>query len=219
MRVRFAPSPTGFLHLGNIRTALFNYFFSKKNEGQFVLRIEDTDRERSKDEFLESQLEDLTWLGIRWDEGPKVGGEWGPYLQSERMDIYRDYVQKLLDSGNAYYCYVTESETEEMKTLARLEKRPPRFDNRGRNFTKEEIEKRKAHGIKPTVRFRIENPELTFHDLVRGQVSFNLDHNLFWSSHDCFSNFWKFLKLLNCLCQYRDSCQSAKKFIGRTLFY
>lgn len=175
IRVRFAPSPTGYLHLGNMRTALFNYLFAKHEGGQFVLRCEDTDLERSKEEYLQSQIEDLAWMGIRWDEGPDVGGEFGPYRQSQRMELYQGYIKKLIEKGFAYYCYVTEEETEEMKTLARLEKRPPHFDNRGRSFTKEEIEKRKAKGIKPTVRFKIENPMLKFVDMVRGEVSFNLD--------------------------------------------
>lgn len=175
IRVRFAPSPTGYLHLGNIRTALFNYLFAKKNDGAFILRVEDTDQERSKEEYLQSQMEDLLWMGIRWDEGPEKGGEFGPYRQSERMDLYRKYIDQLIHKGQAYYCYVTEEETDEMKQIARLEKKPPRFDNRGRTFTQEEIEKRKAKGIKPTVRFKIENPELKYHDLIRGDVAFNLD--------------------------------------------
>lgn len=175
IRVRFAPSPTGYLHIGNVRTALFNYLYAKKNGGKFILRIEDTDKERSRPEYEEAQKADLKWLGLEWDEGPEAGGEYGPYRQSERREIYQEYIQKLIDEGKAYYCYVTEEETEEMKRTARLERRPPRFDNRGRDFTPEEIEKRKAEGIKPTVRFKIENPQLTMHDLVRGEVSFNLD--------------------------------------------
>ncbi|MSR76760.1 MAG: glutamate--tRNA ligase [Candidatus Omnitrophica bacterium] len=175
IRVRFAPSPTGYLHLGNVRTALFNYLFAKANGGKFILRVEDTDKERSRKEYLESQKEDLLWMGLRWDEGPEVDGPYGPYLQSERLEIYRTHIQKLLDEGKAYYCYVTEQEVEEMKHLAKLERRPPHFDNRGRNFTQKEIEERKTRGVKPTVRFKIEHPELSLHDLVRGDVSFNLD--------------------------------------------
>ena len=140
-----------------------------------ILRVEDTDLERSKPEYREALIEDLAWMGIRWEEGPEVGGDFGPYLQSERLGLYQKYVEKLMAEGRAYRCYVTEQETEEAKRLARLEKRPPRFDNRGRYFTKEEIEKRKAEGIKPTVRFKIENPKLKMHDLIRGDVTFNLD--------------------------------------------
>ena len=175
VRVRFAPSPTGYLHLGNIRTALFNYLFSKRRGGKFILRIEDTDKERSKPEYREALIEDLAWMGIRWDEGPGVGGEHGPYEQSAKLPLYQKYVDQLIREGKAYSCYVTEEEVEESKRLAHLEKRPPRFDNRGRYFSKEEIEKRKARGVKPTVRFKIENPQLKMHDLIRGEVSFNLD--------------------------------------------
>ena len=175
IRVRFAPSPTGYLHIGNVRTALFNYLFAKRQGGQFVLRVEDTDKERSKPEYRDALIEDLAWMGIRWDEGPGVEGELGPYEQSKRLSIYQKYVQQLIQEGKAYSCYVTEQEVEESKRLAHLEKRPPRFDNRGRYFTKEEIEKRKASGIKPTVRFKIENPQLKMTDLIRGEVHFNLD--------------------------------------------
>ena len=175
IRVRFAPSPTGYLHIGNVRTALFNYLFAQKEGGQFILRIEDTDKERSRPEYAEAVTEDLAWMGIRWDEGPGVGGEFAPYHQSERLGIYQKYIQQLVQQGKAYSCYVTEEEIEEMKAHARLERRPPRFDNRGRNFSKEEIEKRKAKGIRPTVRFKIENPCVKMHDLIRGEVEFNLD--------------------------------------------
>ncbi len=175
VRVRFAPSPTGFLHIGNIRTALFNFLFVRHVDGKFILRVEDTDLARSKPEYREALKEDLLWMGIRWDEGPDVGGIYGPYQQSERLATYQKYANQLISDGKAYYCYVTEEETEDMKRLARAEHKPPRFDNRGRNFTKEEIEKRKAKGIKPTVRFKIENPQLKMHDLIRGDVSFNLD--------------------------------------------
>lgn len=175
IRVRFAPSPTGYLHIGNVRTALFNYLFAKRSGGKFILRVEDTDLERSRLEYRQALVEDLRWMGIEWDEGPEKGGEFAPYLQSERLDIYRDYVQRLLDQGKAYYCYVTEQEVEESKRLAKLERRPPRFDNRGRSFTAKDIEERKSRGIRPTVRFKIENPQLKMHDLIRGDVSFNLD--------------------------------------------
>lgn len=175
IRVRFAPSPTGLLHIGNVRTALFNYLFAKKEGGKFILRVEDTDPERSRPEYLEALVEDLAWMGVRWDEGPGVGGPYEPYRQSGRLEIYRKAVQELVQKGKAYECYVTEEEVEEMKRLARLEKRPPRFDNRGRNFSKAEIENRKSRGVRPTVRFKIENPRLKMIDLVRGEVAFNLD--------------------------------------------
>ena len=104
IRVRFAPSPTGFLHLGNIRTALFNFLYARRHDGQFILRIEDTDLERSKKEYREALIEDMSWMGIRWNEGPEIGGPYGPYLQSERLPLYKHYVDKLIVDGKAYYC-------------------------------------------------------------------------------------------------------------------
>jgi len=175
VRVRFAPSPTGYIHLGNVRTALFNYLFAKNKGGKFILRVEDTDLARSKEEYRLAMMEDLCWMGIKWDEGPEIGGDYGPYLQSQRLETYQRYVDKLLAEGKAYYCYVTEEETEELKRIARLERRPPRFDNRGRGFSAQEIEERKARGIKPTIRFKVEHPEVSLKDLVRGDVHFNLD--------------------------------------------
>lgn len=174
-RVRFAPSPTGYLHIGNVRTALFNYLFAKREGGKFILRVEDTDKETARPEYTEALIEDLAWIGIRWDEGPGVEGAFAPYEQSKRLRIYQKYVDQLLREGKAYYCYVTEAEIDESRRLALLERRPPRFDNRGRSFTKEEIEKRKARGVKPAVRFKIENPKLKLQDLIRGEVHFNLD--------------------------------------------
>jgi glutamyl/glutaminyl-tRNA synthetase len=114
-RVRFAPSPTGFLHIGNARTALFNYLFVKRYGGSFVLRIEDTDRERSSEEYEKAIMEDLRWLGIEWDEGPDVGGEFGPYRQSERLSLYREHVQKLLKEGKAFYCFCGKRDLQDKK--------------------------------------------------------------------------------------------------------
>ena len=172
IRVRFAPSPSGYLHLGNVRTALFNYLFAKKENGKFILRIEDTDKERVKDEYKIACIRDLKWLGIFPDEGPEVGGNDGPYEQSKRIDIYKRYIKKLLDEGKAYYCYVTSEEIEQdKKTCGKAN----HFKNKGRDFTKKEIEIRKNKGIIPTVRFKIEKPKLTITDLIRGEVLFNLD--------------------------------------------
>lgn len=175
IRVRFAPSPTGRLHLGNIRTALFNYLYARAKGGKFILRVEDTDRERFKPEYREGLLEDMRWMGMEWDEGPETGGPYGPYEQSERLELYQGYVDKLMKDGKAYYCYVTQEEVDEAKRIAKLNRQPPRFDNRGRFFSAEEIEKRKARGIKPTVRFKVESPQVDMHDLIRGDVHFNLD--------------------------------------------
>lgn len=175
VRVRFAPSPTGFLHLGNIRTALFNFLFARQEKGAFVLRIEDTDADRSEEVYVQAILEDLNWTGLPWDEGPEAGGPYGPYRQSERLPVYQEFVKKLFDEGRAYHCYCTEQELEERRRLALLEKRAPRYDNRCRTISQEEVRNREARGIKPTVRFKIEQPKVAFRDLIRGEVHFDLN--------------------------------------------
>lgn len=175
IRVRFAPAPTGYLHLGNVRTALFNYLFAKKEKGAFILRIEDTDLDRSEEVYEKAILEDLKWMKLFWDEGPEREGPYGPYQQSKRLSIYAGFLEKLLREGKAYYCYCTEAELDERRRLAQLEKRPPRYDNRCRTVSQAEVKKRTAQGIRPTVRFKIEKPEVMFHDLIRGVVHFDLD--------------------------------------------
>jgi len=175
VRVRFAPSPTGYLHLGNIRTALFNFLFARQERGAFILRIEDTDVDRSEEVYAQAILEDLKWMGLQWDEGPEVGGAYGPYRQSERLPLYAEFLKKLLEEGKAYYCYCTGEELEERRRLALLEKRAPRYDNRCRTISEEEVRKREAQGIKPTVRFKIDQPRVSFHDLIRGEVHFDLN--------------------------------------------
>ena len=115
VRVRYAPSPTGLQHIGGVRTALFNYFFARSQGGKFILRIEDTDRERYSDESLDDLYSTLEWLGVKWDEGPVVGGPYGPYVQSERTELYREYAKKLVESGHAYYCYCTPERLEELR--------------------------------------------------------------------------------------------------------
>ena len=118
MRLRFAPSPTGYIHIGNVRTAVYNFTIAKKYNADFLLRIEDTDKERSTKEYETMLMEDLKWLGINWAEGPDVGGEYGPYRQSERFDIYKEFTDKLLQSGHAYHCYCTPEELEENRKEA-----------------------------------------------------------------------------------------------------
>ncbi|WP_028950990.1 glutamate--tRNA ligase [Sulfurihydrogenibium subterraneum] len=169
-RVRFAPSPTGYLHLGNARTALFNYLFAKHENGSLILRIEDTDLERSKKEYEEMLIEDLKWLGIQWDEGPDVGGNHGPYRQSERLEIYYKYVDKLLKSGDAYYCYCSEEELEKEREKAIAEGRPYRYSGKCRNLTPEERSDYEAQGIKPVVRFKVPDKTVVFEDIIRGHV-------------------------------------------------
>ena len=175
VRVRFATAPTGYLHLGNIRTALFNYLFARREKGVFILRIEDTDLDRSEEIYEKAILEDLKWMGLLWNEGPEAGGPHGPYQQSKRLTIYAGFLEKLLREGKAYPCYCTGEELEERRRLAQLEKRPPRYDNRCRTISQAEIKKREAEGVRPTVRFKIETPVVTFHDLIRGEVRFDLD--------------------------------------------
>ncbi|WP_299228060.1 glutamate--tRNA ligase [Sulfurihydrogenibium sp.] len=169
-RVRFAPSPTGYLHLGNARTALFNYLFSRHENATFILRIEDTDLERSKKEYEEMLMEDLKWMGIEWDEGPDVGGPHGPYRQSERLEIYMKYVDKLLKSGDAYYCYCTEEELEQEREKAIAEGRPYRYSGKCRNLTPEERAFYEGKGIKPVVRFKVPDKTVAFKDIIRGHV-------------------------------------------------
>jgi len=117
VRVRFAPSPTGDLHVGNIRTALFDWAYARHTGGKLIFRIEDTDKERVTDEYIQAAIQSLKWLGLDWDEGPEVGGEYGPYLQSERLDIYSQWSQKFLDQGDAYYCYCSSEELEERRQV------------------------------------------------------------------------------------------------------
>ncbi|WP_299239993.1 glutamate--tRNA ligase [Sulfurihydrogenibium sp.] len=169
-RVRFAPSPTGYLHLGNARTALFNYLFSRHENATFILRIEDTDLERSKKEYEEMLMEDLKWMGIEWDEGPDVEGPHGPYRQSERLEIYMKYVDKLLKSGDAYYCYCTEEELEQEREKAIAEGRPYRYSGKCRNLTPEERAFYEGKGIKPVVRFKVPDKTVVFEDIIRGHV-------------------------------------------------
>lgn len=174
-RVRFAPSPTGELHIGNVRTAIFNWLFARRHEGTFILRIEDTDAERSTAESERSIREDLRWLGLNYDEGPEVGGPFAPYYQSQRKHIYLEYADLLLKSGNAYPCFCTEEELEEKKKLFIKKGVQPRYDGQCRNLSKAEQENLAAKGRKPATRFKIQQREISFTDLVRGRVSFNCD--------------------------------------------
>ncbi|MBB5020917.1 glutamate--tRNA ligase [Desulfurispira natronophila] len=172
IRVRFAPSPTGHLHVGGARTALFNFFFARANQGTFVLRVEDTDLARSTRESEQMVLDDLQWLGVEWDEGPDKPGDYGPYRQSERGEIYQQYAQRLLDNEKAYHCYCTDEELEQIRVDAQRRKVPPHYDGRCRNLSDSERQQRLDEGRKPTVRFRIPNRDYVLDDLVRGHVSF-----------------------------------------------
>ncbi len=174
-RVRFAPSPTGYLHVGNARTAIFNYLLARKNNGQFILRIEDTDFERSSKEYENQLLKDLMWLGLDWDEGPDTKNQpFGPYRQSERFDIYKEYTEKLLKEGKAYRCYCTQEELENMRKECLAKGRMPKYNGRCRNLTEEQIRKFENEGRKPTIRFKVEEGiNIVIDDLIRGKVEFN----------------------------------------------
>jgi glutamyl-tRNA synthetase len=173
VRVRYAPSPTGEPHVGNIRTALFNWLFARHEGGSFVLRIEDTDQTRLVPGALEKVLESLRWLGLEWDEGPEVGGPYGPYLQSERLEIYHRYADQLLESGWAYLCCCTPERLEALRTEQARLKQPPRYDRHCRDLSQAERRERAERGPKAVVRFKTPlEGKTSFTDIVRGDVTF-----------------------------------------------
>ncbi|WP_422448128.1 glutamate--tRNA ligase [Thermoanaerobacterium sp. DL9XJH110] len=173
VRVRFAPSPTGSLHIGGARTALFNLLFARHNNGAFILRIEDTDTERSTEESANQIVRSLKWLGLDWDEGPEKGGGCGPYFQSQRLDLYRREAQRLLDEGKAYYCYCTPEELAERREAALKAGRAPRYEGCCRNLTPEDRAKFEAEGRKPTIRIKVpEEGQTVVEDIIRGRVVF-----------------------------------------------
>ncbi len=182
VRVRFAPSPTGYLHVGGARTALYNQLFARHNEGQFILRVEDTDEERSTEEALRLQLKDLEWLGLQWDEGPhpetlEPMGDFGPYRQSQRKAIYRAQAEKLLQTGQAYYCFLTDEEIEAQKAQAKAQGRPHQVQSPWRDKPLSESLKLIEEGQKATVRFKVPETKVDYKlkDLVRGEISFPSD--------------------------------------------
>ncbi len=173
VRVRYAPSPTGLQHIGGVRTALFNYFFAKSHGGKFILRVEDTDRERYSDESLNDLYETLDWLGIKWDEGPVVGGPVGPYIQSERFDLYKKYAEQLVKEGKAYYCYCTPERLEKVREEQIKNKSPYQgYDRHCANLSEEERKELEAQGIKPVIRLRVPTEgKTTFHDVLMGDIT------------------------------------------------
>ncbi|HEV2495672.1 MAG TPA: glutamate--tRNA ligase [Terriglobia bacterium] len=175
VRVRFAPSPTGHLHVGNARTALFNWLFARHEVGAFVLRIEDTDVERSEERFETQLLEDLRWFGLDWDEGPDVGGPFGPYRQSERQALYHQYAAQLIAQGHAYYCFCTPAELEAEREAALKAGLQPKYSGRCRALAPAESACRVAAGDPAAVRLRIAGGSFTWNDLVHGLVSFTSD--------------------------------------------
>jgi len=177
VRVRFCPSPTGNPHVGMVRTALFNWAYARHTGGTFVFRIEDTDSARDSEESYEALLEALAWLGLTWDEGPEIGGPYGPYRQSVRMadGTYADVVARLLAAGFAYRCYCTPEELEERRELAKAEHRAPGYDRQCRDLTPDQIHEYEAAGRSTVVRFRMPDQDWTWDDLVRGPITFAAD--------------------------------------------
>ena len=173
VKVRFAPSPTGDLHVGNIRTALFDWAYARHTGGTFLFRIEDTDTTRVTDEYIQAAIDTLKWLGLDWDEGPEVGGDNGPYLQSQRLDIYAEWAQKFLDQKDAYHCYCTPAELEATREAQRAANVAPGYDGKCRNLSAEQIAAYKAEGREAVVRMRMPDGSTTFVDEIRGEVSFD----------------------------------------------
>ncbi len=175
VRVRFAPSPTGYLHLGGLRVALYNYAFAKQNNGKFILRIEDTDQARLVEGAVENLISSLEVMGITYDEGPNKDAEYGPYFQSQRLDIYRKYINELIAKGHAYYCFCTKETLDEMRTKAQKEKKFFKYDRRCHKLSQEEIQAKLDAGESYVVRLKMPDERIfTFNDLVRGEVSIDV---------------------------------------------
>ncbi len=173
VRTRFAPSPTGFLHIGSIHSALFAWLYARRNGGVFILRIEDTDRARLVEGAVAAIQDDLCWLGLNWDEGPDVGGKYGPYVQSERLNLYREAAQQLLVAGAAYKCFCSQERLEQLREFQTKNKLPPGYDRRCRNLTEAECAQKEKEGIIPVIRFKTpQDGQTTVHDLIWGDVVF-----------------------------------------------
>lgn len=172
VRTRFAPSPTGDLHVGNIRTALFAWAYARHTNGKLVFRIEDTDRERVTDEYIGRAIDTLKWLGLNWDEGPEVGGPYGPYLQSQRLDIYKQWAETFLRNGDAYHCYCTTEELESRREAQREKNQAPGYDGKCRSINDSDLQRYQSEGRKPVIRMRMPDGETKFQDLIRGEVVF-----------------------------------------------
>jgi glutamyl-tRNA synthetase len=172
-RVRFAPSPTGDLHVGGARTALFNWIVARQTGGQFILRIEDTDQNRLLGESIAGILESIRWLGLDWDEGPDVDGPHAPYFQSERLELYRKYVDSLVEAGHAYPCFCSAERLEKVREQQRANKQPPGYDRHCRDLTPEQVQAKFDAGEVPVYRFKMPlDGETSFYDLLRGEISY-----------------------------------------------
>ena len=175
-RVRFAPSPTGDLHVGNVRTALYDWAYARQTGGTFVFRLEDTDRSRVKPEYIASAIDTMRWLGLDWDEGPDIGGPYGPYLQTERLGIYAEWAARFLADGTAYYCYCTQEELAERRRASRQAGGMSGYDGHCRTLTQEQVTAYRAEGRQPVIRMRMPDGQTTFTDLIRGEVTFDHQH-------------------------------------------
>jgi len=174
VRVRFAPSPTGTLHIGGARTALFNWLYARNKHGQLILRLEDTDNKRSTEDSAAGIVEGLRWLGLDWDEGPDIGGPCGPYRQSERLSIYQKYLQQLLMEDKAYYCFCTSDELQSHREKAQQEKKNYLYPGSCLTLTPEQVSERLSQGLKPVIRLKApRNGTTVVHDLIRGDVEFD----------------------------------------------
>jgi nondiscriminating glutamyl-tRNA synthetase len=173
VRVRFAPAPTGLLHIGNARTALFNFLFAKHHQGTFVLRIEDTDIERSTEPSIDRIIEDLKWLGISWDEGPDRDGSHGPYRQSQRSSLYQEFADHLFQGGKSYKCFCSEERLENLRKEQLSKGKMPRYDGRCRSLSKEEIAEMEASGLRSVLRFHVGRGSILFEDLIHGKMNFD----------------------------------------------
>jgi len=173
VRVRFAPAPTGLLHIGNARTALFNFLFAKRHQGTFVLRIEDTDIERSTEPSIDRIIEDLKWLGISWDEGPDRDGSNGPYRQSQRISIYQEFANRLFQEGKSYKCFCSEERLEKLRKEQLSKGKMPRYDGRCRSLSEEEIAKMESSGLQSVLRFHVGGGPILFEDLIHEKMNFD----------------------------------------------
>lgn len=174
VRTRMAPSPTGEMHVGGLSISLKNYAFAKKHNGKFILRIEDTDKAREVENGIETIQKILKEYSLDWDEGPSIGGKFGPYIQSERLDIYKEKCEELIKSKNAYRCFCSKERLLEIKEKQKLDKTPPKYDGHCRNLSNEEIQKKLDKNIESVVRLKVpDDKDLSFNDLIRGKISFN----------------------------------------------
>jgi nondiscriminating glutamyl-tRNA synthetase len=174
-RVRFAPSPTGLLHVGNVRTGLFAWFFARQNNGIYILRIEDTDQERSRKEYEDGIYQDLRWLGLNWDEGPDIAGPHGPYRQSERFGLYKEYALRLIDSGHAFWCFCSEEQLEAQAEQAKAQNLNWKYPGTCRDLPKDVVQSRMNAKEPAVVRLKVREGPIRFHDIVHGEMEFSSD--------------------------------------------